>query len=290
MDPFDSFLSENKDKKTVLVTPGGNHGDTLIHMGHVKKLEEHSYDYMCFNLEDRYRWNPILAGKYLANIAAWKLGSQMGFKLVDIPRDVDLILFEGGGYVNDIWYGPTMLNQVLKRNRQLVVVGPQSYRFNTPTIETYSSKRQVHLFCREEASYNHLKQMDLEYNIKVETSPEVALYLKREDIEDFIEPRTGGYELLAFRNDKESALGEDILEEIVEICDNPIKRDVSIKGSMTDFVSTVEHAEKVFTDRLHVAILGTILEKDVTLFGNKYHKNRGVYEYSLKEKVSFIEV
>lgn len=290
MDPFDSFLHEHRDMKTILVTPGGNHGDILIHMGHIKKMEEHGYDYTCFNLEEKYGRNPLLAGKYLINIALWKLGSKNGFKLVDVPEDTELILFEGGGYINDIWFGQTLLNQVMKRNGQEIVVGPQSYRFKEPTIETYDNSRKVTLFCREEASLSHLKHMDFPDNITFDASPEVALYLDRDDLNNYITWRAGGYELVAFRKDKESAVDPFTLKELLNQCENPLQLDVSVKGSITDFVSTVEHSDRIFTDRLHVAILGTILGKEVTLFGNMYHKNRGVYEYSLRDRISFITV
>ena len=290
MDPFESFLKENKDKKTILVTPGGNHGDTLIHMGHVKKLEEHGYNYEYFNLEEKYSRDPILGVKYLANIALWRMGSKKGFKIVDIASDVDLILFEGGGYVNDVWFGPTLLNQVLKRNKQTVAVGPQSYRFSKPSIETYDTSRKLHMFCRERRSFDHLKQMELENNIQIEVSPEVALYLTRDDLADYISPRDEGYQLVAFRDDKESAISDYVKQEVLSLCSNPMQSDLSVKGSLSDFISIVEYAEEIFTDRLHVAILGSILGKDVTLFGNMYHKNRGVWEYSLSEKVTFITV
>ncbi len=290
MDPFESFLEENRDKKTILVTPGGNHGDTLIHMGHIKKLDEYGYEYDCFNLEEKYSRNPVLGVKYLINIALWKLGSKKGFKIVDIPQDIDLILFEGGGYVNDVWFGPTLLNQVLKRNQQRVAVAPQSYRFNKPSIETHNDSRKLHLFCRENGSFKHLKQMDLAENIQVDISPEVALYLTREDLVQHISPRDEGYQLVAFRKDKESAIRNELKQEILSQCANPMQSDVSVKGTLSDFISSVEYAEKIFTDRLHVAILGSILGKDVTLFGNMYHKNKGVWEYSLSDKVTFITV
>ncbi len=288
MDPFEVFLYENKEKKTLLVTPGGNHGDTLIHLGHLKKLEEFGIDYTCFNLEKRYNRNPVLAVKYLVNLALWKLGSKDGFKLVDVPKDTELILFEGGGYVNDVWFGQTMLNQVLRRNHQKVAIGPQSYRFRSASIETYNPQRTLTLFCREHPSFQHLQQMDLRENIEIKVSVEVALYLTRDDLENYITPRKSGYQLVAFRGDKESAISNETRKEVLLGCENPVQRDVSVRGSFSDFVSTVEHAEKIFTDRLHVAILGSILGKNVTLFGNMYHKNRGVWEYSLRDIVSFI--
>ena len=290
MDPFEEYLREHSALRTLLVTPGGNHGDTLIHMGHLKKLEEHGFNYTCFNLEESYSRNPVLAAKYLVNIGLWKMGAKEGFRLVDVPGDTELILFEGGGYINDIWYGPTLLNQVLRRNRQPVAVGPQSIRLSAGTIETYSGDRPLHLFCREEASLVQLRQMDLTGNVVAQKSPEVALYLTREELEGYIEPRGLGYQLVAFRDDKESALSPGLKREVIGGCDNPVVSEVSMRGSLTDFVSTVEYAEEVFTDRLHVAILGSILGKKVTLYGNVYHKNRGVWEYSLRDTVNFVSV
>jgi exopolysaccharide biosynthesis predicted pyruvyltransferase EpsI len=62
-----------------------------------------------------------------------------------------------------------------------------------------------------------------------------------------------------------------------------------MEKTLTDFVSTVYNAKNIYTDRLHVAILSKILDKKATLFGNKYHKNKGVWEHSLREDVEFIE-
>ena len=95
MDPFEEYLREHSALRTLLVTPGGNHGDTLIHMGHLKKLEEHGFNYTCFNLEESYSRNPVLAAKYLVNIGLWKMGAKEGFRLVDVPGDTELI--QGAG-------------------------------------------------------------------------------------------------------------------------------------------------------------------------------------------------
>ena len=58
-------------------------------------------------------------------------------------------------------------------------------------------------------------------------------------------------------------------------------RDVSIFGGFKDFVAAIESSNGVYTDRLHVAILAAILGKKTSLYPNSYHKNRGVFEYSL---------
>jgi len=50
------------------------------------------------------------------------------------------------------------------------------------------------------------------------------------------------------------------------------------------------NASTIITNRLHSAIIGAILGKNVELFRNSYHKNRSVWEYSLQSKgVKWIE-
>jgi len=291
MDSFEEFLKENRDKYMSVITPGGNHGDTLIHMGLIKKLDEHNIEYTCLNLEKQYDENLLLGAKYLVNIGLWKLGSDLGFKLLELPEETELILFEGGGYMSDVWYGPTLLRQVMKRNTAPVAVGPQSYLFTKTRFHQYfEDGRPAYLFCREKYSYEHLKKKGLPSNVIVSVSPELALYLVEEDLKEFIEKRDGGYELIALRKDKESALKGPAQEEIIQMCDNPLVTDISAEKTLKDFVSTVYNAKKVYTDRLHVAILSKILGKKVTLFGNMYHKNRGVWEYSLMEYADYVDV
>jgi len=290
MDDFEKHLAENRDKNMTVITPGGNHGDTLIHMGLVKKLEEKNINYTCLNLEHLYIKNRVLGAKYLVNIGLWKLGLTMGFKLLDIPDETELILFEGGGYMNDVWYGPALLRQVMKRNPQPVTIGPQSYLFTDTRFDEYfKDNRPVHLFCREEYSYKHLAEKRLPGNVSYRVSPELALYLTADDLMDYIADNEGGYELVAFRRDKESALNPVANSRVMGLCKNPLVSDVSMVGTMKDFVTTIYNATQIYTDRLHVAILSKILGKKVILFGNKYHKNQGVWELSLREHVEYVE-
>ena len=291
MDSFEEFLLENRYKQMCVITPGGNHGDTLIHMGLMKKLNEHNIEYSCLNLEELYRENLLLGAKYLVNIGLWKLGSDQGFKLLELPEETDLILFDGGGYMSDIWYGPTLLRQLMKRNPEPIAIGPQSYLFTkTRFHKFFEDDRSVHLFCREEYSYEHLKKKGLPSNVSISISPELALYLDKEDLKEFIEEREISYELIALRRDKESALLGSAREEIMQMCDNPVISDISVEKTLTDFVSMVFNAREVHTDRLHVAILSKILGKKATLIGNQYHKNKGVWEYSLRDYVDYIDV
>jgi len=282
MDAFEEFLREHSNEKFCIVTPGGNHGDTLIHMGLNKKLDEHGIDYTSLNLQEVYSRDVVSGFKYVLNIAAWKLGLERGFQLLEIPGGADLILFEGGGYMNDIWYGPVLLKQILKRHEQPVAVAPQSYWFESKEfMDHFTDGRPVTLFCRERRSLELLQGMPRLPNVDIKISGDTALYLDSEDLRPLIKPAREPYDLICFRRDKESIMVPERRREIIESSDAPLVEDISKKGGLGDFISAVANAKQVHTDRLHVAIAARILRKEATLYPNRYHKNRGVYEYSL---------
>ncbi|MCW3992679.1 MAG: polysaccharide pyruvyl transferase family protein [Candidatus Bathyarchaeota archaeon] len=292
MDAFESFLADHKDDKIFTITPGGNHGDTLIHMGMVKKLEELGCEFQCLNLEEAYKRRVVLGAKYLANIAAWRLGVDRGFDLIDVPGDADLILFDGGGYMNDIWYGLVLLKQVLKRHRLPIAVGPQSYWFEaTDFMSLFADDRPVTLFCREPYSRDLLSVKPRPPQIEVLMSKDTALYLDQRYLDSLAVPSEETYDLVCFRRDKETIIPRETKREIIEQTQNPMVDDISKKGLLRDFVSTVANARRIHTDRLHVAILAHILGKETTLYDNRYHKNRGVYEYSMRHNpmIRFVE-
>jgi exopolysaccharide biosynthesis predicted pyruvyltransferase EpsI len=291
-DAFMSFLEEYRDDKICTVTPGGNHGDTLIHMGLVKVLDYLGVEYTCLNLEDVYRESPPVAFKYLVNIATWKAGLNLGFGLLDIPEDADLILFEGGGYMNNIWYGPVLLQQVLRRHKKPVAIAPQSYTFKgTDFLRILPRDRPLTFFSRERYSLEHLSEMPFPKNVSLQLSQDTALYLQKADLTPLVELSCESYDLVSFRRDKESLVPAREKAAVKEACKNPLIEDVSMRGSLKDFVSAVVNARRILTDRLHVSILAHIWGKQVILYSNRYHKNRGVYEYSLKgdPNVVFVE-
>ena len=58
-------------------------------------------------------------------------------------------------------------------------------------------------------------------------------------------------------------------------------RDVSVSVSFAEFTEAIRNAALIITDRLHIGILGYLLEKRVVLRPGAYHKIRGVYELSM---------
>ncbi|MCR2273802.1 hypothetical protein NSX50_24400, partial [Salmonella enterica] len=64
--------------------------------------------------------------------------------------------------------------------------------------------------------------------------------------------------------------------------------DISLLGnsftSPEGFYDIVSRFRVIYTDRLHVAIAGSMLGRDVFLLEGNYRKNIGVYKSSLKYK------
>jgi exopolysaccharide biosynthesis predicted pyruvyltransferase EpsI len=63
-----------------------------------------------------------------------------------------------------------------------------------------------------------------------------------------------------------------------------MRREAFITVSGACFLRFIARYDRVVTDRLHVAIGGALLGRDVTLAANRYFKNRAVYEHSLRDR------
>jgi exopolysaccharide biosynthesis predicted pyruvyltransferase EpsI len=65
----------------------------------------------------------------------------------------------------------------------------------------------------------------------------------------------------------------------------PLVADISLaeECGFEDFLSNVARASIIITTRLHVAILGQLLNRRTYLVEGSYHKFRGVFEYSMQQ-------
>lgn len=314
MGELEKKLLEKQTDKFLIVEPGGNNGDKLIYMGMEKKLEKLGIKYAVLRYRDKKKitffyklyWHmtrkmikmlPVLEESKLFwmilddRVYEWTVRCD---KIQDPSADV--ILIHGGANFNDLWgHGLHILKNIIKNNpSSTIIVAPQSYWFyKTRFWELFKNTRQeIHLFSREKYSYNLLRSMDLPENVHVYLSHDSAFYLSKKDFH----PTSGNYDLICPRRDKESVVTWNIegweAGSIIDLRES--KKRVFIGDiSRLDFgvfVKLVEGSRCVFTDRLHVAIFSAILGKDTFLYPNCYHKNKGVYEFSLRKypNVEFI--
>jgi exopolysaccharide biosynthesis predicted pyruvyltransferase EpsI len=198
-----------------------------------------------------------------------------------------LILVHGSGTLSEIT--PTKMmafRTILKVFTKIpVATGPQSYWF--PYIDFKlllgSPSQPIFLFSRERYSYTLLKNIFKDVpNVHVMLSPDTAFYLSKEDFSEI----SNSHILISLRNDRESVTPYECKRKIIEHAlryknKSIIVTDAGKADSFSTYLKLITNAEAIVTDRLHVAILGAILGKRVFLISNIYHKNKGVYEYSL---------
>lgn len=65
-----------------------------------------------------------------------------------------------------------------------------------------------------------------------------------------------------------------------------VNQDISCRVTFSEFVATIRDAALIITDRLHVGILGHMLNKETVLFPASYDKTKGVFEMSMSGRNS----
>jgi len=302
-DKLKELLHKYRYKKFLVIEQGGNHGDKLIYMGMEKILNELSITYNKVNLPEKetiiYKFL-LIVGKdikrltkkftYIFKKIDTKIYRVLNRKIMKKNHQYEIILINGGGNINEIYhFGLRLLEDVIKNYQdKILIIAPQTFWFNKIHFPNFfeNIKNEVHLFCREKYSYKLLKSMIFPKNVKLYLSHDTSLYLSKDDFN----PRLSSTDLLCLRTDIESAIIFNY-NNLRKVEKKIIIEDICRHLKFEDFLDRIETSRRVYTDRLHVAILSTILGKDTTLFTNSYYKNKGVYEYSLSKypNIKFIE-
>jgi len=291
-------IIENIDSQANILTiqPGGNHGDTLIYHGFREIQNQRNWNAeellpggITTHETDEFPNQIINRIKYgISNVVL----DANPIKLLKkrLSHDFDAVYIHGGGNFNDLW-GNSIKNYKLvsKFFDCPIIIGPQSVQFDYSDPNKIFSEvnNETHFLCRETFSYDLMKEIEINHDhLHVYIEHDTAFKLKPSD---FSFSLTQSYStLVAMRQDKES-----VNPKILESCEPPILfLDVSrMAKTYKEFVNIIVSAEYIHTDRLHVAVLGHILNKQLTLYGNGYHKNKGVYEYSIFDdpNISFVE-
>jgi exopolysaccharide biosynthesis predicted pyruvyltransferase EpsI len=124
-------------------------------------------------------------------------------------------------------------------------------------------------------------------NVHIHLSHDTSLYLLKEDFS--LQNWNKSYILIAPRNDRESAVTWD--KRKIRSPTRILFGDIVKLDNFNDYVNIIWNARQIYTDRLHNAILSAILGKETFLYPNSYHKNKGVYEFSLSTypNVKFVD-
>lgn len=195
----------------------------------------------------------------------------------DSRQNNNVLLIDGGGNLVD-YYSDVKQFLIMKPDAYSeIVILPHSIMGEAQAIVLNSVSSNLTIFCRERVSaeFLHAKLT----KAKVHLWHDCAFY------NHFTPVPAGSGELNAFRTDRESVL-ETKPSSSVDLSANGYA-----KKPLQELVASIQGYQHVNSDRLHIAILSTLLGKTVKLFPNAYYKNKAVFEYSLKRfpNIAFIE-
>lgn len=260
---LESLLRENRGRTWYFVNPGGNFGDQLIYAG-ANALAQR-IDLKCQHFDTA------------------------GFAAATVPPGAAIYLHGSGGF-NTWGKGSAFRNlaRAVSVDGALVVQGPHTCEVNSSLVaeqllrilET-SRAAAVHFYARERTSESYLAE-SLPDNVLLHIDHDTALHLRAEDLLRLAgldrRPR-GRYELLVSRRDDEAPHGDMLrFKSVVEM--DP----AYYCASFQHWIRVHAFASRIITNRLHSAICGALLGVPVIMSGGGYHKNRSVWEFSLRAR------
>ena len=264
------------------------------------------------NLEDMFRENrhqPFAFvqskgnyGDHLIYAGAEKIANQLNLKYSTtsykslIKSDTLIYLHGGGGY--NSWWGWTgrLLRQIRSRNPyNFIIVGPSTTSLELEYLKDLLPKNdeKIIFFAREYTTFDFIKD---NFFSKVYLDHDTALQLTLNDqfliklLKDI--NNEASYSFLALREDKESNDLYPVKPEKFDIICDPVLVEPAIIRKIHSYFGITSkqwaklhyQASKITTNRSHSAMLGSILNKPVEIFANSYHKNRSIWEYSLRDR------
>lgn len=255
---FHEFLKQYQNKNIIYIPNPGNAGDSLIAFGTLQLFNRIGLNYTIGQTTQKYQ-NKIL-------------------------------FYAGGGNLNG-WGKEFAKKFILKNmNNNEIVVLPHTIHNEDELIKKINNN--VKIFCREEVSYSYVHNL-IKNKEHVFLSKDMAFYIK--EIGKF-KRRYGKGSCNCFRTDIEKT---DIK---IPNNNNDISSTLMKNGAFSDPQKIKEVTFSMFkylskfkvvnTNRLHVAIAASLLNKRVNLYPNSYYKNEAIYEFSLKKqfpKTKFIQ-
>lgn len=195
---------------------------------------------------------------------------------ISSPKHNNVLFIDGGG--NFVDYYSDVRNFLIEKPSLYddIIILPHTI-FGDKQIEVLNNMTgNLTVFCREKISAQFVLD-----NIKQGNTylwHDCAFY------NTFPQIPSGEGTLSAFRSDKES-----VLSTLPE-SNNDISYDGYAQKPLDNLINTLGKYAQIETDRLHVAICGTLLGKQVRLFPNSYYKNKAVFDYSLSRfpNITFI--
>ncbi len=279
-------------------------------------LDIHSFLGQYRDREVWYKPNPGNGGDALIACATYILLKRHQIEYRIIKGDEDLtgktIFFGGGGNLVEYYsHGADFIQSVHRKARELVVL-PHTFKGHDRLLSELGSNTT--LIAREKPSFEHISRFnnigqhllmrDLVFELDVDSTfgkltpaPKLIELVRlrsvaRAVLKDgvslsfFLKRRDATSTLFAFRTDVEKTNVEVPPDNI------DVTAWINLDHDMTDEKKVEETTRRIFrflnqfdvihSNRLHVGIASSLLNKVTHFYDNSYRKNESVYEFSMK--------
>ena len=248
------FLLKFKGKKIIFIPNPGNGGDALIASGTFKVFDDIGIDYEIGNGKKKY--------------------------------DNSVLMWGGGGNFVELYSNcRDFIKNNLDRNNTIIVL-PHTVKKNEDLLKKLD--KNVFICAREKRSYDHLKK-NVKYPENIYLFDDMAFNLTNMKDDLFYQVDKNKYEVGNFyRTDKESKYNRNIKDNVdlslKYLYDSSMRNKEKVNKNTLDIFKEVNKYKVINTDRLHIAVAGTLLNKKTNMYQNNYYKNKAVYEQSIKNK------
>lgn len=259
-----SLFSANRERRWYFVNPGGNWGDHLIYAGAESLARSLGLSWVSLD----YR----------------------SIENADLPAG-SAIYLHGGGGLNPWCSGRAfaILRSAVRVPDALVIQGPITCDIaNDETVDFFAAAlaetaaAERHFFTRELTSARFLAEV-LPCGFSLHVDHDTALHLPRDELLSLAGLRKapqGRYRLLVSREDGEASSSKPLAAGRDAVRLDP----AYYARSFSHWLRIHAFATHITSNRLHSAIIGSLLGKPVELLPGSYHKNRSVWEFSLKDR------
>lgn len=245
-----------------------------------------------------YKANPGNAGDGVIASATYDFFDINNFSYSKYSKDENyspdehVLVFGGGGNLIEGLYseGKEFIeNNIHKFHR--VIIMPSTIKGYENFFE--KNNKKLIILCRENISLEYLKSIGYEEGDNLSLTDDMAFYLEISNYMSFMKSSKNMAD--CFRTDSESLSGQfrENNHDISLTWNGDYWDNICLARNSTKcMVNFLEEFSIVNTDRLHVAILASLLGKEVNFHPNSYYKNESVYNYSLIDhypKTTFIK-